>query len=352
MFAVRHIELEFDVRRRRISVTDTGTGMSESVLRIVLAPHVTRKAGELAASRSRRSRGEKGVGLSFLMFVSNRLAIQTCDGERRLDLTVDDANSWLRSPATVSEPYTELCRSAPDQLLGSPTYTRLTLSHIDVDQFDEDLFEKDPDELVWELRTRTTVGNTAYLFQELGREPAEDVHITLRYTDKRGEEHEPRLVPYRYATPAELLDPAEDVEIVDFDEIEQLDPAEQQEWLEGQALQYVWPWRSASGRPVDVYVFAFDGRAMAEHLRRRRRAGHWAPSNWQGVLPRHPRHAHGHRTQVGAHPAALLRASPVRTPAVRRPADGPGSQDSRRQAGLDAQRHRCRKPGSSACLAP
>ena len=281
--APRRIDVEFDARAKRLSVTDTGTGMSQQALRVVLAPHVTNKEGELAPARSRRSRGEKGVGLSFLMFVSNRLSIQTCDGTRRVDLEVANANAWLREPRTVQEPRARVWIQEADELLGSPTYTRLTLSEIDIEQFDEDLFAKERDQLVWDLRTRTAVGNTAPLFAELDRPQSDDVTITLHYTDVEGVEHEAIRVPYLYATPAELLED-DDIEVVDFEDIEDLDPDDQQELLEGQALRYVREWRSASGRQVDLYVFAFDGREMNELLRERRKQGRWVPDTWQGFF--------------------------------------------------------------------
>lgn len=288
--APRKIELDFDAFSKYFSVADTGIGMSREALDIVFQPNVTLKAGPLAPVSSRSWRGEKGVGLSFLLFSCDELRIRTCDGESRYDAKIVGAASWAGSPGSASPIEPELRISDADTHLGSERYTVITLSKIDVERFDSNLFEMTFDQLEWTLQTRTAVGNTACLFEELDPPPAQNIQVTVQYSHYLDGEESTHTVPYRYATPEDLLDRAaklkviEPIRVYDYQELEGLGTEELRQKLDGSAVRYVAAYESPSGHQVTIYMFAMAGdemhdilEAMAAH-----RDVSWAPEEWQG----------------------------------------------------------------------
>lgn len=276
------IHIRFDRAARSFSVADTGIGMSVADIGIVLTPNVTLKAGPLARGSSRRSRGEKGVGLTFLALAANFLQIQTCNGETRVDVTVRGANAWVRSGGTAPKPRAEAVERSPDQHLGSDRYTIVTIADLESEQFDRDLFALGQEELIWLMRTRTAVGNTRHLFREgdltLFGGPA-DIAVTLDFRDTDGTERPIAAVPYRYATPEELVPTSV---VVDFASLAELSPDELTIRLRGAAVRYVQTWQSAGGYEVLMYAFVMDGREMRVYEKEAAARGEFFPKDWQG----------------------------------------------------------------------
>ena len=287
--APRLIEVQFDPDNRRFSVADTGTGIDRDALDIVFQPNVTLKSGPLAPPSARSWRGEKGVGLSFLLFASDYLRIQTCDGDQRLDGEIVGALSWTQDPDRNPELTAKLMTSGPDTYLGSERYTIITIGEVDPNRFDRDLFEMSSDEVEWTLRTRTAVGNTAYLFEGIDVPLPEPIEVVMRYGAVE-KDPEPRSIEYRYGTPEDLLERAEElgvtgeVPIHDFEDIRGLSAREMRDALRGAAVRYIAEFESASGYSVWAYMFAMEGNAMGAILRglREHPAVEWAPPSWRG----------------------------------------------------------------------
>lgn len=279
--APRKIKIDFDAESRRFTVVDTGTGISAENLEIVLTPNVTLKAGRLApTSRPGRSRGEKGVGLSFLALACNFLHIRTCDGDDRHDLIVRDANKWVQSDGRTKKPLGELTRAEPDTLLGSNQYTAVTVQGVDPEAFDSDLFSLGKGELTWLLRTSTAIGNTAPLFESLERQQPKPIAIKVRYTGGSKQDREWEEIPYRYATPEDLVP---DLKVIDADELEGLSQIEISSRTKGKGVRYVAQYKSRSGYDVDIYVFIVNGRDMGRLLEDRIEEGHFVPKEWQSL---------------------------------------------------------------------
>jgi hypothetical protein len=279
--APRRIEIVLNKQKRSFSVTDTGTGMSPTELEVVLAPNVTYKSGALSKYPSRRSRGEKGVGLSFLVFACNRFELETANGELRQNAVVRDANRWIVTEGKATRPRERVAvfDDVPPRL-ESDRYTTVTVAEIAEETFDDDLFARSEDELVWLLRTRTAVGDTSMVFERVGRKHAAPVRVELVLIDEKGRRGEPRRVPCEYALPEELFDPSL---IVDWDAVSDLGPAEQLRALSGRALRYLHREERSHERFVDIYFLIVDGRQMADALQKRRKAGKFAPDEWQGL---------------------------------------------------------------------
>lgn len=280
--APRRIDIVFDASRRRFSVADTGIGMSEEDINIVLTPNVSRKSGKFVRASSRRSRGEKGVGLSFLALASNLLEIRTCDGNQRQDVVVRNARAWVLSGGKTPKPIGEATTRAADAYGGSERYTIVTVGDLDPNLFNEDLFALSAPALRWVLRTRTAIGNTSYLFDGSDFESPrdEDIAVELTYVSEQGQRRRGRL-PYRYATPEELV-PADIV--LPFSKLAKLSDAEVARRCRGAAVRYVQQWRTASYHHVDMYAFVIDGREMHIYERAAKRAKKFFPDEWQGFF--------------------------------------------------------------------
>jgi hypothetical protein len=281
--APARIAITFDASQRTFTVVDTGIGMSEDDARIVLTPNVTTKAGRLARVNARRSRGEKGVGLSFLALASNYLHIRTCDGKARQDVTVRGGREWVLSEGDAEKPVGEHFRDDPDRFMGSSRYTAVTVGGLDPEEFDRDLFGYEKEELVWAIRTRTAVGNTRYLFERpfSARRHANEIDVSLTFIGSDGTKTPKEPIPYAYATPEELA-PRRTVH--DFDDIADLNTDEMVRRLRGAAVRYVRRFRTPSDRTVSIYAYITDGDEMRALLKRRRSRGKWVPDEWQGFF--------------------------------------------------------------------
>jgi hypothetical protein len=290
--APRGIDIDFDPAGKWFSVADTGTGMSREALEIVFQPNVSLKSGPMSEQVSRRWRGEKGVGLTFLLFACDSLQIVTCDGDHRYDVTVSGTNSWVRGKHSRRKVSGTITTSDPDQYRGSERYTILTVAHVDPTRFEKELFDLAEEELAWVLRTRTAVGNTTRLFAEVGRLADPDIEITLSYRDDGFDESQVRrVIPYRYATPEDLLALAESKELIPpvrvyhADELKGLEGRRIRRKLRNAAVRYVSRTITGSGYEVDSYVFAMDGNAMASVLTALEESDlGWAPNEWSGLF--------------------------------------------------------------------
>jgi molecular chaperone HtpG len=279
--APRRIEVVVDRSQRLFSVTDTGLGISPKELEVVLAPNVTYKSGQHNKNPNRRSRGEKGVGLSFLVFACDRFELETADGSRRQHALVRDANRWIDTEGQTGRPREKV--SVFDDVterLRSTRYTTVTVAEIAEETFDDDLFTMGVDELIWLMRTQTAVGDTSSVFATLGRELAAPIKVELVIVDRDGVRGVPVPVQNAYALPEEFLDPSM---IVDWADVESLSPAEQLSALSGQALRYLRREVTRGGRVVDVYFLVVDGRQMADTLKARKEKGKFAPADWTGL---------------------------------------------------------------------
>lgn len=280
--APRVIEIDFDAQLRRIQITDTGTGMPRSELKLALAPNVSYKSGGLAKLRKMRARGEKGVGVSFIALSCNELSIRSCDGRQTIDASIKGANDWLRGDENMPPPKCHVKKpSAASERLGSSKWTSVTISKIETEHFDADLFAMGLRELTWRLRTETAVGNTAFLFTSVGLRAPEEIKVGLRYTSARGTAGKLKKIPYRYQSPEELILPRN---VVDFADVKDLEPMARRRALRGKALRYVKRDERSGGRVVYLYTLVVDGREMTRILKERvaaKRSGPPKGEPWQ-----------------------------------------------------------------------
>jgi DNA topoisomerase VI subunit B len=82
------INIEYNARTKEIVVEDNGTGIPKEEVKRIVTPHVSLK------SPLEASRGEFGVGLSFVAFCSNDFKLESTDGETAASLDIKNGYSW------------------------------------------------------------------------------------------------------------------------------------------------------------------------------------------------------------------------------------------------------------------
>lgn len=244
--APTEIAIDFNSRRRSVCVVDSGVGMSRDQLTRVLTPHISLKRGDA------RTRGEKGIGLSFLVLSSNEFEMLTCDGSECTVARIEGAADWARG---LSEERPKLLVDEGEAPDAPPfeTFTRLSLRRISSATDDEtDLFDYTLPRLLHVLRTRTAIGNTRPLFSKDAR-PEVDIDVELTYTDANGSKSEGVHVDFSYATPGAYLDPSE---LLEFGDYQELLKQKKERRVRGRSLVYREVLTSDSGRPLRCYAFA------------------------------------------------------------------------------------------------
>ncbi|HEX8559494.1 MAG TPA: ATP-binding protein [Pyrinomonadaceae bacterium] len=241
--ALSLINIVFNASQRSIEVSDTGIGMSADQVRRVLAPHQGLKRGK-------GMRGEKGVGLSFILFMTNRFRIETCDGEQTTYVEIHRANDW--SNGTENDPlkFVNVRITGPSTFQKSTHFTRIWAEQIPAAQsVGDDIFEYTKPRLLYVLRTKTAVGNTYPLFNE-GRRPPIDIQVKLQYLDHKGTRSGVEDIPYSFAAPDSLLKPKD---VLTWQEY--VDRRVQNKKTQAKGLVHVGTATSDSGKSVKWYTF-------------------------------------------------------------------------------------------------
>ncbi|MBS4029715.1 MAG: ATP-binding protein [Ignavibacteriales bacterium] len=229
------IDFTFDTFNQRISVRDNGIGINVEQLKRILKPNVTYKYG------SDFLRGEKGVGLTFILFSTNNFEIETSNGKEKIDGKVKNAFDWVKSK--VDEvPKLEMSIEKEN---GSP-FTEFKLGGISSIMDDFNLFEFNIGKLKYILRTKTAAGNTASLFNQ---QPRKDIEISLTYIDEKNKSTIEK-VPYGFDAPHNYIKPN-----ISFDERKEKKANGQDEKVRGKAVYKTDKTRTKSGREIKYYYF-------------------------------------------------------------------------------------------------
>lgn len=241
------IEVTIDRRTRTLSVRDTGIGIEPESLAALLAPYSTSKDDDESTI------GEKGVGLTYTMFVSNKYQIETvsCEGHAAGDFL--GGSDWVTRVTDVVprfQPTTfEEAAQAPTQ-----TFTQVSLTGVSQDPSEpEDLFAISDQHLVFWLRTRTACGYAGTLF---GRAPKVNVKIALTVVGTDGTS-EVLDVPYAHLNPEEFVAQSKIEDYARFDEwflAERPSEAQQRQRLRNKVLVRRGT-ISQSGREVRFFAF-------------------------------------------------------------------------------------------------
>jgi hypothetical protein len=210
----------------------------------LLAPHGTDKDQDPALI------GEKGVGLTYTIFVANHYRIWTRSVTAEIVGHVDQAALWKDAKVETLPTFQV---DGWDEKTTKPGDTFTEVELIDVEQVfedTEDLFHQSPAVLAFLLRTRTAVGFVKGLF---GLD-APDIRVQLSAVDLAGKKTD-QVIKFAFMPPGELV--GADY-TVNFDEFKAkaalLDDKQKAKELAGRALLKTGK-QVRAGRQIGYYAF-------------------------------------------------------------------------------------------------
>lgn len=204
------IHMTIDASSNTVSVIDNGVGIAKSKLHEMLAPGGGDKTGD------GEEVGEKGVGLTYVVFSGNNFSIESkIRDEPPAGGKVTAAQAWLNEYTGSTRP-TFLEESAGSSLSnytlaigksGQPpasypldSYTKISVGNITPIEGDINIFSLSGSQLKQLLRTRTAVGVTRRLINS--GEPLEfDFYLTLKLPSG----HSTEKIDACYRAPHELV---------------------------------------------------------------------------------------------------------------------------------------------------
>lgn len=190
-----NIKLLIDSQNRSITIYDNGCGISAKDLPQLLAPFSTDKEEDAD------SVGEKGVGLTFVIFTSNRFYIESSDGKTCSEGTILDAFNWKNSSNT-----SDLIELNHKILEDTYKGTTITIKEVNTDR----IFQLSFNQLVYLLRTRTAIGNTNTLWEK-----DINIKVELEHINQDGEAQK-KEIPFKYCLPTEGQSSSATTSIKDF----------------------------------------------------------------------------------------------------------------------------------------
>ncbi|WP_188851318.1 ATP-binding protein [Haloarcula argentinensis] len=204
------IELKIERSSNSIEIYDTGIGILPDNLPELLAPNATDKAGDFSTI------GEKGVGLTYCIFCSNKFQIETTSPEGYYEAEINGARTWRERDQVDGVPGTENQNTDSTENKPLETGTKIRLDDVQLAESDEEsIFELSPARIEYLLRTKTAIGNTKARFAE--NQPNIDIELTI--VDEDGEAFTDD-VSYEYYYPDQFW---KESEVVDLEEFESRD---------------------------------------------------------------------------------------------------------------------------------
>lgn len=181
-----HINVTINALEGSIEFSDNGTGIDPVSLSKLMGPFATNKLGASGQI------GQKGVGLTFIVFSSSTFRIESHHPDGSMAGQVDGARAWLES----SSP--ELLYVGEESLDPAPSGVKIKFK---LNQLSHPLFDLTPQEVLFALRTRTALGHTSHIWQE-----AFNCDFSLVHVDKSGNKFEVES-DCNYLLPIEGLKP-------------------------------------------------------------------------------------------------------------------------------------------------
>lgn len=190
------IKLEINSQRKSIKIFDNGISINPSDMPYLLKPFSTDKRGD------EDSIGEKGVGLTFVMFSGNKFIMKSGTEEGVKKGTIKNAFSWKQREDD------NLLNLQTEDLDEDFRGTEVIVEDIQ----NTSLFELSFNQLKFILRTKTALGSTKIIWGE-----DRNISIELQYKDVNGDLHEEEL-PFQYWLIYENLPTSEKIDYDAFDE--------------------------------------------------------------------------------------------------------------------------------------
>jgi len=220
----RHfIDIKIDKQAKGIKITDSGIGIDLNHLPKLLAPNVTDKENDKDLV------GEKGVGLKFAIFSSNKFTLKTTSKIGSYACEVNNARDWLNN---TSEDLIDVENEAPEKKDYKPleTYTEIEVNGLG--DTAEQIFQYDLNELIYILRTRTFIGYTGKIFKNEDL----DIAVNVEFTDEVGKTTKSK-VDFGYWLPSNFFDKNKLADVDQYEtEAVRLNDAQRAKKLSGKCL--------------------------------------------------------------------------------------------------------------------
>jgi len=146
-----HIKIRIDATTRTVEISDNGTGIDPADLPRLLRPFGTNKVDDPTQI------GQKGVGLTFVVFSSSGLELETHHANGSAIAKISGAAGWLDSKSDSSL-YVEV-----QEIAAGPHGLKLTIRLADADH---PLWSLSFHQILFALRTRTALGSTHHIWGE------------------------------------------------------------------------------------------------------------------------------------------------------------------------------------------
>jgi len=237
-----YIEIHINSRERSIYIKDTGIGFSPEKFAELLAPNGTDK--DVIPNLI----GEKGVGLTYTIFISNEYIINTKSVNAYIKGRIKNASLWKNGKIN-NLPCFEVITWKEDSFAPEDTYTEISIKDVEkIYPDEEDIFYQTVDILVYLLRTKTAIGWLKGIFENRNL----DVKVKLKFSDINGKEFSAE-VPTKYMLPQEFV--SNTVELGKFkSEAASLDDRQKAKKLQGKAIVKQGS-EMRSGRKINFYAF-------------------------------------------------------------------------------------------------
>jgi hypothetical protein len=181
------IHVRFDRKNHAIEVSDTGVGMPRDKASRALSPNVTFKRGQAKLI------GEKGLGLTFCAFRTNKIVIETSIGDGFVHtVKFEGGRDWVEERRTTRP---AVLISSRKEASGS--FTKVSAEDVSAD------FGLEEHRLRHLLLTKTALGSTFPLWPALEKKNAQ-IEISLSVIETDNAEKTASL-PHRYWHPADHL---------------------------------------------------------------------------------------------------------------------------------------------------
>jgi hypothetical protein len=186
------IEVKINLKENWIGVLDTGIGMDRPQVCAALAPSVSFKdSPKLLKKRSKVGayRGYKGVGLTFLAYGSDDVALHSKQDGDLTKARIQYGRAWVHGERDDAPQVVEDPRPSPLGKLRRGTYIEV---HFSNKTLPRSLLRISPRPEVWKviLRTRTALGQVL-----LGRDEILKFKVRLEIIDNAGTAHSYELAP-------------------------------------------------------------------------------------------------------------------------------------------------------------
>jgi hypothetical protein len=190
-----YINISINSIDKSIRITDNGIGISPDELPDLLKPFSTNKRGDF------NSIGEKGVGLTFVMFSGDYFEIKSGNQDGSRKGLLKDAYLWKNSDSD------EFLSLHIEDLKNNIQGTEVLVKGVRNTSF----FELNFEQLKYVLRTKTALGSTLPIWGE-----ERNVLVELEYIDTNGKKHRTNELPFQYLLPYELVQKGSKIDYDEF----------------------------------------------------------------------------------------------------------------------------------------